>query len=73
MISFLSILLLNLEHPRYLDILFSDRIYPAMRGAGMDCQDVFMGRRFTQMNTDTFFSLTEPQSHQSKALKECKV
>ena len=31
----------NAERPRYLDIIFSDRIHPAMRGAGMDCRDFF--------------------------------
>ena len=42
MISFLSILLWNSEHPRYLDILLFRQDLPRlMRGAGMDCQDAF--------------------------------
>jgi len=40
MISFLSILLWNSEHPRYPGILFSDRIYPAYICAGPRQRDL---------------------------------
>ena len=67
MIRFLSILLWNAERPLYFDIFLFRQDFTRLSGC-------FYG---TQIYTDEHryfsFSLTETQSYQSKALKECKV
>jgi hypothetical protein len=41
-----------------LAFFFSDRIYPAMRGAGMDCQDVFLVFHFDRDRVGNWLRVT---------------